>query len=85
MAEEKLIGKVFSYFKKIGVAAVDITNDDLIVGDKIIIRGSITNFEQEVESMQIEGEDIEEVSVGKSVGLKVIKVTRVGDLIYKLI
>ncbi|MBT4334812.1 translation elongation factor-like protein [archaeon] len=85
MPEEKLIGKVFSYFKKIGVAAVEITNDGLIVGDKILIMGSITNFEQEIESMQVEGNDIEEISAGKSVGLKVTEDVQVGDFVYKLI
>ncbi len=84
MVEEKLIGKVFSYFNKISVAAIEITDDNLIVGDKIHIKGSTTDFEQEVESMQVDGKEVEEVSRGKSAGVKVIDVARSGDEVYKI-
>jgi putative protease len=83
MISEKEVGRVFKYFNKIGVAAVEITNDCLALGDKIHIKGSTTDFEQEVESMQIDGKPVEEVHAGKSVGLKVNERVRPGDKIYK--
>jgi len=85
MSEEKQIGKVFSYFSKIGVAAIEITDDSLMLGDKIHFKGTTTDFEQEIDSMQIEGKDVQEVSSGKSVGIKVKDKVRPGDLIYKVI
>ena len=62
MSEEKQIGKVFSFFSKIGVAALEITDEGLILGDKIHFKGATTDFEQEVDSMQIEGKEVQEVA-----------------------
>jgi len=85
MSEEKQIGKVFSFFSKISVAAIELTEDNLALGDKIRVKGSTTDVEQEVESMQIEGQEVQEVGPGKSVGMKVKDRVRPGDLVYKVI
>lgn len=85
MTEEKQIGKVFSFFSKISVAAIELTDDNLALGDKIRVKGATTDFEQEVESMQIEGKEVQEVGPGKSAGIKVKDKVRPGDIIYKLI
>ena len=85
MSEEKQIGKIFSFFSKIGVAAIELTEDSLALGDKIRIKGTTTDFEQEVDSMQIEGKEVQEVGPGKSVGIKVKDKVRPGDLVYKLL
>ena len=80
--EPKQIGKVFNYFDKIGVAAVEITDSELNLGDKIKIKGPTTEFEQEVESMQIDGKEVLDVSAGKSVGIKVNDKVRKNDVVY---
>jgi translation initiation factor IF-2 len=85
MSEEKQIGKVFSFFSKIGVAAIELTDDALMLGDKIRFKGNTTDFEQEVESMQIEGEEVQEVGPGKSVGIKVADKVRPGDAVFKVL
>ena len=85
MVEEKLIGKVFSFFDKIGVVAVEITNDNLVVGDRLHFKGESSDFEQEVESMQIDGKDVQEVVAGKSVGIKITSNAESGDLVYKVL
>lgn len=82
--ELKEVGKVIHYFTRIGVAVVDLT-DTLSVGDKILIRGSTTNFEQTVESMQIEHKNVETAYSGQKIGLKVNQRVREGDTIYKII
>ncbi|MEM2955729.1 MAG: hypothetical protein QXM25_03325, partial [Nitrososphaerales archaeon] len=64
-----------------GVAVVEL-KAPLKVGDKILIRGSTTNFEQMVESMQIEHQDVQSAEAGKSVGLKVVQRVREGDIVY---
>ena len=51
--EEVEIGKVLKYFSKIGVATIRIT-DGGKTGDTIKIKGHVTDFEQVVESLQIE-------------------------------
>ena len=51
MAEQK-IGVVTRYFAKIGVAAVEISDGELIVGDTIHVKGHTSDFTQSVESIQ---------------------------------
>jgi putative protease len=82
--ELKEVGKVTHYFTRISVAVVELS-DELSVGDKILIQGATTNFEQTVESMQIEHKNVEKAGAGQSVGLKVEQRVREGDRIYKII
>ncbi|MEM0111385.1 MAG: U32 family peptidase C-terminal domain-containing protein [Candidatus Parvarchaeota archaeon] len=84
MSEENLVevGKVTHYFSKIGVAVVEL-KAPLAVGDRIIIRGPTTDFEQVVESMQIEHKNIEKAEAGQSIGLKVNQRVRERDIVYK--
>ncbi len=82
--EKKEIGKITHYFGKINVAAIALT-DSLKVGDKISIQGSHTDFEQEVDSIQIEKESIQEAGAGQEVGIKVKDRVRENDAVYKLV
>ena len=79
--EEKEIGKVSSYFSHVGVAAIKISGK-LKIGDRIHIKGNTTNFEQKVESMQIEKERIKEAKKGDHVGIKVSEKVRPNDKVY---
>ena len=75
------MGKITHFFNKIGVAVVELTGT-LRVGDKIRIKGQVTDFEQTVDSMQIEHEQIEEAKPGQSIGLKVKDKVREGDEVF---
>ncbi len=81
MAEEKLIGKITHYFSNIGVGIIELS-DELKVGDTIRVKGATTDFEQEVESMQIEHQNIEKAKKGDTIGLKVKDKVREGDNVY---
>ena len=88
MAEEKkeeLIGKITHYFGKIEVGIVEITKGSLAVGDTIHIKGSSTDFEQPVDSMQIEHEQVDKVKKGDVIGLKVKDKVKEEDEVYKVI
>ncbi|MFQ6080723.1 MAG: translation elongation factor-like protein [Candidatus Bathyarchaeia archaeon] len=86
MSEEKLqeVGTVTHYYPKIGVVVVEVTAP-IKVGDRIRIRGATTDFEQTVESMEIEHEKIEEAKPGDSIGLKVEDRVREKDVVYKVV
>ena len=84
MAEVEL-GKVTHYFGKIGVAAIEITQDSLAVGDTIHVKGHTSDFTQHVDSMQIDGQSVEEATVGQSVGIKVPEHAREHDMVYKIV
>jgi len=80
--EGKLIGKVTHYFSKIGVAVIELS-DTLKVSDTIRIVGGQTDFNQTVESIEIEHEKVQEAKAGDSVGLKVEQKVREGYKVYK--
>jgi len=84
MAEEKKeIGKVTHYFSKIGVSIIELS-DGLKVGDKIAIEKGDVSFQQEVTSMHIEHDPVEEAKAGESVGLKVDQPAREGSVVYRI-
>lgn len=83
MAKEKPIGKITHYFANIGVAVIDLVSP-LKVGDKIrIVGGENTDFEQEVESLQVEHEAVKSAKKGDSVGMKVDEKVHEGYKVFK--
>ena len=84
MKEEK-IGFVSNYFSKISVAAVDITDGKLSVGETLHFLGHTTDFESTVHSMQIQHKSVTEARKGDSVGIKVSEKAREGDKVYKIV
>jgi putative protease len=78
----KEVGKVAHFFSKISVAVIDL-NAPISVGDKIRIMGPTTDFEQTIESMQIEHENVKTAEAGQSIGLKVKEYVREKDIVYK--
>ena len=83
--EEKKIGIVSNYFSKISVAAVEITDGAVSIGDRLHFLGHTTDFESTVNSMQIEHKPITTAKIGDSVGLKVAERVREGDKVYKIV
>ena len=80
---EELIGKISDYFGKIGVAAIELTGN-LKMGDRIHIKGHTTDFEQIVDSIQIDHNPVPEAKAGDSIGIKVKEYCRGKDLVYKV-
>jgi putative protease len=78
---EHEVGKVSSYFSHAGVAAIKLSKP-LKVGDKIRIKGSTTNFEQTVESMQVEKDQIDLAKPGDHVGIRVEEKVRQNDTVF---
>ena len=81
VAKEKEVGKISTYFSHVGVAAIKVS-DKLKIGDKIRIKGNTTDFEQKVESMQMENEKVKEARKGDHVGIKVSERVRPNDKVF---
>jgi len=79
--EEKEIGEVSGYFSHVGVAAIKLSGK-LKVGDKVHIKGNTTDFEQQVDSMQINKEDVKEAKKGDHIGIKVSEKVRPHDKVF---
>jgi hypothetical protein len=84
LSEENIVevGRITHFFSKIDVAVVELTAP-LAVGDNILVKGPSTDFEQVVESMQIEHKNIPIAEAGQSVGLKLAQRARETDAVYK--
>ena len=83
--EEKKVGFVSNYFSKISVAAVEITEGTVSVGDTLHFLGHTTDCESRISSMQIEHKSVTEAKKGDSVGIKVPEKVRENDKVYKII
>lgn len=86
MAEEiegQLIGEITHYFSKIGVGVIKLSGT-LRAGDTIRVLGGQTDFEQKVDSMEVEHKKVEEAKAGESVGLKVEQKVKEGYKVYKV-
>jgi len=81
---EILIGKITHYYKSIGVAALELS-DTLEVGDVIHVKGHTTDFEQAVESMEINHQMVTKATRGEVVGLKIKDYVREHDMVYKVV
>ncbi len=79
----KPIGEVTHFFTNIGVAVVKLS-DTVKTGDRILIRGATTNFEQNVDSMQVNHVSVEVARPGESIGLKVKDRVREGDAVFRV-
>ena len=73
-----------SFYSNINVAAIELTDGSLNVGDKIHIKGATTDFEQTVDSMQVEHEVVQEAEKGTSIGIKVKDKVRPSDEVFKI-
>lgn len=82
--EMKLCGTCDGYFDRIDVAVVKLTAP-LRVDDTIIFETIEGLFEQQVESMQIDRQDVKLARSGSDIGLKVKLKPKVGGNVYKVI
>jgi selenocysteine-specific translation elongation factor len=80
---EKEIGKVTNYFSKIGVAVIELTGS-IQVGGVIRVSGGERDFQQQVDSMQVEHQPIEEAEAGQEIAIKLDQKARPGDTVYKV-
>jgi translation elongation factor EF-1alpha len=77
------VGDIIHYYDKIGVAVVKVLSP-IKVGDRIKISGHDQEFEQEIASMQVEHQNIDQAKKGDDVGMKVDQPVKDGDEVYKV-
>ena len=85
MAEPTMeaIGRIDGYFAHVSVAIVELTAP-LRVGERIYVKGHTSDFQQAVDSMQVDHQPVQEAAAGQSVGIKVTDRCRKHDVVYKL-
>jgi U32 family peptidase len=80
--KEVLIGIVSNYFDHVGVAAVKLKTG-LKKGDKIRVIGGNVDFEQTVDSMQIQHKVVLDAKKGEDIGIKLKEKVRKDYKIFK--
>ena len=81
--KETQVGKVTHFYDKISVGVIELSGG-LKVGDKIHIQGAHDDFEQTVESMQLEHKNIQSGKKGQAIAIKVDQPVHQNDKILKV-
>lgn len=84
MSEEQ-VAVIVKFFAKPSVAALEITSGTIKTGDLLRYKGHTTDFTEEVTSMEIDNQSIEEAKVGDLIGVKVKERVRENDKVYKVV
>lgn len=79
---DEKVGKIIHYYDKIGVGVVRLENV-LGVGDTIHVKGKTADFEQAVESMQVDHKSVGSAKKGEEVAVKLAEKAREGDTVYR--
>ncbi len=77
------IGQVTHYYNKGSIAALALTGT-LRVGDTVHVLGRTTDLQQEVTSLQIEHQAVDEAAPGDDVALAVKRRVRPRDKVFKI-
>ncbi|MBC8462081.1 MAG: hypothetical protein H8D67_29285 [Deltaproteobacteria bacterium] len=84
MSEEQ-VAVIVKFFAKPSVAALEVTSGTIKTGDLLRYKGHTTDFTEEVTSMEIDNQSVEEAKVGDLIGLKVKERVRENDKVYKVV
>jgi U32 family peptidase len=81
---EEQVAVIVKFFSKPSVAALQITNGIIKVGDVLRYKGHTTDFTEEVKTMEIDNQVVEEAKEGELVGIKVKERVRENDKVFKI-
>ena len=82
---EDQIGVVVNFYAKPGVAAIDVIKGAIKKGDLLRYKGYTTDFTEQVTSIEIENQAVEEAKAGDLIGVKVAEKVRKNDKVYKVV
>ena len=82
---EEQVAVIVKFFAKPSVAALEITSGSINTGDVLRYKGHTTDFTEEVTSMELDNQPVQEAKVGDLVGIKVKERVRENDKVYKVI
>jgi translation elongation factor EF-1alpha len=81
---EQLVGTVIHYFKGPSVAVVRVTEGTLAVGDRVRFHGHTTDLTEQIGSMEVNHQKVEQARPGDEVAIQVTDRTRLHDQVFKV-
>ncbi|HOY55676.1 MAG TPA: hypothetical protein PL015_13465, partial [Opitutaceae bacterium] len=79
------VGRVLNYYRKAGVAYVEVLDAGFAAGDELIFEGPTTGFFRQVAaSLRLEEQVLERAGAGQKITLPVGRQVRAGDKVYLL-
>jgi len=84
IVKKVLIGYVTNYYANINVAEIDLKHHSLKIGDKILVEGKTSFFEQKISSLENNHHKIQKAKKGEIVAVKMDKRVRKNDKIFIL-
>lgn len=82
---EEQVGVIVKFFAKPSVAALEMRSGSIKKGDLLRYKGHTTDFTEEVTSMEVDNQPVEEAKGGDLVGVKVKERVRENDKVYKVV
>lgn len=82
---EEQVAVIVKFFAKPSVAALEVTHGTIKKGDILRYKGHTTDFTEEISSMEIDNQSVDEVKVGDLVGVRVKERVRENDKVYKVV
>ena len=82
---EEQVGVIVKFFAKPSVAAIEVTGGSIMNGDLLRYKGHTTDFTEQVTSMELDNQSIEEAKQGDLVGIRVKERVRENDKVYKVV
>jgi len=82
---EEQVGIIVKFFAQPSVAAIEVTSGSLKIGDLLKYKGHTTDFSEQVTSLELDNQPVEEAKVGDLVGIKVKERVRENDKVYKIV
>ena len=79
------VGVIVKYFAKPSVAAIEMKNGNIMIGDALRYKGHTTDFVETVKSMEVDNKPVEEAKPGDLIGIKVKERVRENDKVYKVV
>ena len=82
---EEQVAVIVKFFAKPSVAALEVTSGSITKGDLLRYKGHTTDFTEEITSMEVDNQPVDEAKVGDLVGVKVKERVRENDKVYKVV
>ena len=85
MSKEVKVGEIVKYFAKPSVAAIKVTNGEIVLGDELHYKGASTDFSEVIETMEVDNKSVLKALPGMLLGIKVNERVRPKDIVFKVL